>query len=107
MVWLVKTGFDFGHAIANITRAWGADINVVEVDAAAVNVLVQKLAEKGGGGDGEAYEEACTCAREQASEDRDESGGVHSGGGSSACGGCEVSFQNKAFWLSYIPVIHQ
>lgn len=48
MVWLVKTGFDFGHAIANITRAWGADINVVEVDAAAVDVLVHRLAEKGG-----------------------------------------------------------
>ena len=49
VIWLVKTSFNFRHAITNYTRAWGADIDVVEVDAAAVNVLVQRVS--GGGKD--------------------------------------------------------
>jgi hypothetical protein len=39
VIWLVETGFNFRHAIANHTRAWGADVDIVKVDAAAVNVL--------------------------------------------------------------------
>jgi hypothetical protein len=94
VIWLVETGFNFRLAIANYTRAWGADIDVVEVDAAAVNVLVQRVSGGGreGGRKGEtgwemAYKEGCTCAGEEASEDRGESGGVH-GGGVGARGGC-------------------
>jgi hypothetical protein len=41
VIWLVETGFNFRLAIANHARAWGADVDVVEVDAAAVNVLVR------------------------------------------------------------------
>jgi len=46
MVRLIQAGLDFGHAVADDARGGRADVDVVEVDAAAVDVLLIVLGGK-------------------------------------------------------------
>jgi hypothetical protein len=108
VVGLIQTRLDAGRAVADDARRGRADVDVVEDDAAAVDVLT-RWGLVGGRereeGEGEAYQEGRGSAGQERREDGGEGGELHGGGCRVGdCGGVQkVTLWLRSYILSLVP----